>query len=55
MLAAFDEPGARREADPIEAVRGADVAGICVRTDEQVEALCGDGGLFAALGEGGIA
>ena len=55
MLAAFDEPGARREADPVVAVRGADVAGICVRTDEQLEALAGDGALFAAMGEGGIA
>lgn len=55
MLAAFDEPGARREADPIAAVRSADIAGLCVRTDEQLEALAGDGRLFAALGEGGIA
>ncbi|MGE3692992.1 MAG: NAD(P)-dependent oxidoreductase [Novosphingobium sp.] len=55
MLAQFDEPGARREADPIAAVSGADIAGICVRTDEQVEALCGDGRLFEALGPGGIA
>lgn len=55
MLAAFDEPGARREADPIAAVRGVDIAGLCVRTDEQLEALCGDGRLFAAMGKGGIA
>jgi 3-hydroxyisobutyrate dehydrogenase-like beta-hydroxyacid dehydrogenase len=50
MLAAFDEPGARREADPVATARGADVLGICVRTDEQLEALTADGALFAALG-----
>jgi 3-hydroxyisobutyrate dehydrogenase-like beta-hydroxyacid dehydrogenase len=55
MLAAFDEPGARREADPIATARASDVLGICVRTDEQLESLAGDGALFAALGDGGIA
>lgn len=54
-LAAFDEPGTRRAADPVEAVSGAEIAGLCVRTDEQLESLCGDGRLFAALGKGGIA
>ena len=54
-LEAFDEPGARREADPIAAVRGVDVAGICVLNDAQVEALAGDGRLFESLGKGGIA
>ena len=55
MLAAFDEPGTRRETDPIATARGADVLGICVRTDEQLQALAGDGALFAALGRGGVA
>ena len=55
MLAAFDEPGSRREADPIATARSAEILGICVRTDEQLEALAGDGKLFAALGDGGIA
>lgn len=55
MLAAFDEPGSRREADPIATAREAEILGICVRTDEQLEALAGDGALFAALGAGGIA
>lgn len=55
MLAAFDEPGTHREADPIAAARGADILGICVRTDAQLEALAGDGALFAALGNRGIA
>src|ERR1700741_4566751 len=54
MLAAFDEPGARREADPVAAARGAEILGICVRTDEQVESLFADGALLAALGEDGI-
>ncbi|MDR2857676.1 MAG: NAD(P)-dependent oxidoreductase [Novosphingobium sp.] len=55
MLAAFDEPGTRREADPIATAGGADILGICVRTDEQLASLAGDGALFAALGNGGIA
>ena len=54
-LEAFDEPGAKRSADPIAAVRGADIAGICVLNDGQVEALAGDGRLFEALGKGRIA
>jgi 3-hydroxyisobutyrate dehydrogenase-like beta-hydroxyacid dehydrogenase len=53
MLAAFDEPGTRREADPIATARASDLLGICVRTDEQLESLAGDGALFAALGAGG--
>jgi 3-hydroxyisobutyrate dehydrogenase-like beta-hydroxyacid dehydrogenase len=54
MLAAFDEPGARREPDPIATARAADILGICVRTDAQLELLAADGLLFAALGDGGI-
>lgn len=54
-LVAFDEPGTRRETDPVKAATGAEVAGLCVRTDEQLEGLCGDGALFAAMAEGGIA
>lgn len=53
MLAAFDEPGTARESDPIATARQSDILGICVRTDAQLEALAGDGRLFAALGEGG--
>jgi 3-hydroxyisobutyrate dehydrogenase-like beta-hydroxyacid dehydrogenase len=55
MLAAFDEPGAQREADPLATARQSDMLGICVRTDAQLETLAGDGKLFEALGEGGIA
>jgi 3-hydroxyisobutyrate dehydrogenase-like beta-hydroxyacid dehydrogenase len=54
MLAAFDEPGARREADPIATARNAEILGICVRTDEQLDSLAGDGALFAALGSGAV-
>ena len=54
MLAAFDEPGTQREADPLICASRSDVLGVCVRTDEQLESLCGDGTLFAALGEGGL-
>jgi len=53
MLAAFDEPSTTRTRDPIEAARQSEMLGICVRTDEQLEGLCGDGRLFAALGQGG--
>jgi 3-hydroxyisobutyrate dehydrogenase-like beta-hydroxyacid dehydrogenase len=55
MLTAFDEPDARRESDPIATARGAEILGICVRTDQQLESLAGDGTLFAALGDRGIA
>lgn len=55
MLAAFDEPGTEREADPIATARKSEMLGICVRTDAQFEALAGDGRLFEALGKGGIA
>ena len=54
MLSEFDEPGTVREADPLAAARGADILGVCVRTDDQLESLCGDGQLFAALGRSGI-
>lgn len=53
MLEAFDEPGTKRSADPIETARQADQLGICVRTDEQLEALVDSGKLYEALGEGG--
>jgi 3-hydroxyisobutyrate dehydrogenase-like beta-hydroxyacid dehydrogenase len=53
MLEAFDEPGTQRSADPIETARQAEMLGICVRTDEQLEALVDGGKLFEALGEGG--
>jgi 3-hydroxyisobutyrate dehydrogenase len=53
MLAAFDEPGVTRESDAIATARQVDVLGTCVRTDEQLEDLAGDGRLFEALGRGG--
>lgn len=53
-LAAFDEPGTACEADPLATARQAELLGVCVRTDAQLEALAGDGAIFAALGEGGI-
>lgn len=55
MLEAFDEPGTQRSSDPIATARSAEILGICVRTDEQLEALAGDCALFEALGAGGIA
>jgi 3-hydroxyisobutyrate dehydrogenase-like beta-hydroxyacid dehydrogenase len=54
MLEAFDEPGTKRSADPIETAKEADLLGVCVRTDEQLEALVDGGRLFEALGKGGI-
>lgn len=53
MLAAFDEPGTERSSDPIKTARGADLLGVCVRTDEQLEGLIDGGKLYEALGEGG--
>jgi len=53
MLEAFDEPGTSRCADPLETARGSDMLGICVRTDEQLEAVVDGGRLFEALGKGG--
>ena len=53
-LAAFDEPGTSRTADPLEAARGAGMLGICVRTDAQLESVAGDGRLFAAMAPGGL-
>src|SRR4051812_17347737 len=53
MLAAFDEPGVIRESDAIATARQVEVLGTCVRTDEQLEDLAGDGRLFEALGRGG--
>lgn len=51
-LAAFDEAGAAREADPVAAARGVDALCVCVRMDDDVRALTADGALFTALGEG---
>jgi 3-hydroxyisobutyrate dehydrogenase-like beta-hydroxyacid dehydrogenase len=53
-LDAFDEPGTAREPDPIATAKAADVLGVCVRTDAQLEALCDGDAIFAALGDGGI-
>lgn len=53
MLAAFDEPGTETTGDPIETARKSELLGICVRTDEQLERVAGDGKLFEALGKGG--
>jgi 3-hydroxyisobutyrate dehydrogenase-like beta-hydroxyacid dehydrogenase len=53
-LEAFDAPGTKRASEPIAAARGASMLGICVRTDAQLEELCKDDAIFAALGAGGI-
>jgi 3-hydroxyisobutyrate dehydrogenase-like beta-hydroxyacid dehydrogenase len=53
MLAAFDEPATSREADPVKTAERSEMLGICVRTDQQLEGLVGDGKLFEALGKGG--
>ena len=53
MLADFDEPGTARSSDPMKTARGADLLGVCVRTDEQLEGLIAGGKLFEALGKGG--
>lgn len=53
-LEAFDEPGTGRQSDPVALARAADVVAVCVRMDSQLEALVSDGGLFEALGPGGL-
>jgi 3-hydroxyisobutyrate dehydrogenase len=53
-LAAFDEPGTVREGNPVAAASQADVLCVCVRTDQDLKSLVGDGSLFAALGQGGL-
>jgi 3-hydroxyisobutyrate dehydrogenase-like beta-hydroxyacid dehydrogenase len=53
-LAAFDEPGAVREADPMATARQVEALCACVRMDADLEALAAGGALFDALGEGGL-
>jgi 3-hydroxyisobutyrate dehydrogenase-like beta-hydroxyacid dehydrogenase len=53
-LAAFDEPGAEREADPMATAERVEILCACVRMDADLTALVADGALFAALGEGGL-
>jgi 3-hydroxyisobutyrate dehydrogenase len=53
-LAAFDEPGTVREANPIATASQVDALCVCVRTDQDLISLVGDSALFAALGEGGL-
>jgi len=53
-LAAFDEPGAVREVNPISVADQVDVLCVCVRTDQDLVSLVGDGALLAALGKEGI-
>ena len=52
MLASFDEPGTSRTADPVDCARGAELLGVCVRTDDQLVALLGDGAIYRAMGPG---
>lgn len=53
-LAAFDEPGVERSADPMETAQRVDAVCACVRMDADVEALVADGALFQAIGRGGL-
>ncbi len=53
-LGAFDTPGAAKVSDPLSVARASDILIVCVRTDDDVEALVDNGELFKALGEGGI-
>lgn len=53
-LEAFDEPGTRRESDPVAAAAGAEFVGVCVLTDAQVESVLRDGRMFDAMAEGGV-
>lgn len=53
-LAAFDPPGSRREESALETARQSDILCVCVRTDDQLQALVAQGELFAALGPGNL-
>jgi 3-hydroxyisobutyrate dehydrogenase len=53
-LAAFDEPGVRREADAMAVARQVEVLAVCVRMDDDLRALVAGGALFEALGDGGL-
>lgn len=53
-LAAFDEPGATREPDPMATARAVEVLCACVRMDDDLRALVAGGALFEALGRGGL-
>jgi 3-hydroxyisobutyrate dehydrogenase len=53
-MQAFDEPGAESAGDPIETARRSEALCVCVRMDDELTALAGDGALFTALGESGI-
>lgn len=53
-LAAFDEPGAERQADPIAAARAVETLCACVRMDDDLRQLVAGGALFEALGRGGL-
>jgi 3-hydroxyisobutyrate dehydrogenase-like beta-hydroxyacid dehydrogenase len=53
-LAAFDEPGAKREADPMATAEQVEALCVCVRMDADVKELVAGGALFEALGEGGL-
>ena len=52
-LAAFDEPGAVHERDPMATARAVDALCVCVRTDKDLETLVDGGALFSALRDGG--
>lgn len=53
-LAAFDEPGAERQADPMATARAVEILCACVRMDADLRGLVADGALFEALGRGGL-
>jgi 3-hydroxyisobutyrate dehydrogenase-like beta-hydroxyacid dehydrogenase len=53
-MEAFDEPGAQPASDPADAARRSDALCICVRMDDELAALAGEGALFEALGENGL-
>lgn len=53
-MAAFDEPGVRACADPLEVARHSEILCVCVRMDQDLIDLAGDGALFEALGKDGL-
>lgn len=50
--AAASDLGAATAAEPVDVATGADIVVVCVFTDDQVRAVCLDGGLLAAMAPG---
>lgn len=53
-LAAFDEPRVKLEKDPLATAAQVDFLCVCVRMDQDLVGLVGNGAIFRELGAGGV-